>query len=524
MKYLLFILVLFAATAARSQCPEFDKLLKKGDNYLRGNKPNYQEAINAYTAAILACSDRAGEAKQRFAKMVSDINKLKENAVATEKRATEAQKETALERDKAQAALANLEKALADIRAKNLTTFESFASLGVNLIYTLDHAEALEKMKVAVNIEVEPGVKRQRLTEPISELLYFFAEGGRRPALARTAAELLLQLSPEAGLEQALRQCVQEGWSTRTQFAPLLRKLPSFPLLQARYYPELISVPMGADGIFEMGSDPSEWKRESDEQLHSVKLAAYKIAATPTTFYQFALFCEAVGKGLASRTSYWGRFGDHPVVNVSWYEALEYANWLNEQQGLTPPYTILKDKDSDPDNRVRLDYLKWKIDWDRTAKGFRLSTEAEWELAARAGVGAPRTLFAGSDTLDMVGWYWENSGDKPLSGDWDLNRIYDNNGRTHPVKQKKDNGIGIYDMSGNVYEWCWDWYDAEYYNECQKEGTAQNPAGAKSSADGRVIRGGSWPSFAEYCRTASRYGNYPGYRSNYIGFRLVFVQ
>ncbi len=211
------------------------------------------------------------------------------------------------------------------------------------------------------------------------------------------------------------------------------------------------------------------------------------------------------------------------MVSVSWYEAIEYANWLNAQQGLRQVYTLQKEKNSDPDNRVRLDYLKWKVDWDTTAKGFRLPTEAEWELAARGGVGAPRTLFAGSDTLDAVGWYWENSGDKPLSGDWDLNRIYNNNGRTHIVKEKRDNGIGLYDLSGNVYEWCWDWYDAGYYEECLQNGVILNPAGAKSSADGRVIRGGSWIINAENCRVAFRYRYFPGYRDNSVGFRLVFV-
>jgi formylglycine-generating enzyme required for sulfatase activity len=509
MKYLFIFLVLFSVTSARSQCSEFDNLLKKGDNHLKGAKPNYQEAINAYTAAILACTERASEAKQRLAKMVSDINKLKDNAVISEKKAKEA--------------LTNLEKALSDIRVKNRTTFESFASLGANLIYTLDHAEALEKMKVAVDIEVEVDQKRQQLTEPICELLYFFSESSRRPELARVAAGLLLQLSPGTAYAPALRQCLQEGWNTRSQFAPLLEKLPFFQKFQARYYPELVNVPLGADGVFDMGSDTSEWERNSDEQLHQVKLSAYQIAATPTTFYQFALFCEAVDKGMASRTPYWGRFGDHPMVSVNWYETLEYANWMNVQQGLTPVYNILKNKDSDPNNQVRLDYLKWNVDWDRTAKGYRLPTGAEWELAARAGVGAPRALFAGSDTLDAVGWYWENSGNKPLSGDWDVNRIYDNNGRTHPVKQKKDNGIGVYDMSGNVYQWCWDWYNDAYYNECQKRGTEQNPVGAKSSADGRVVRGGSWYFNAERCRTANLNNGYPDYRYNFIGFRLVFV-
>lgn len=428
-----------------------------------------------------------------------------------------------IERDKARTALANLEKALADIRLKNRTTFETFAGLGARQIYTLDHAEALEKMKAAVDIEVEPDLKREQLTEPLCELIYFFAESGRRPELARTAAELLLQLDADAAFVPLLRQCTAAGWTTRSQFKPLLEKLPFFQKFQARYYPELVNVPLGADGIFEMGSDLSEWGHQSDEQVHQVKLSAYQISATPVTFYQFALYSEAADRGLASRTPYWGRFGDHPLVSVNWYEAAEYANWLNAQRGLPAAYQIQKEVNSDPDNQVQNDFLKWKVDWDTKVKGFRLPTEAEWELAARAGVGAPKTLFAGSDTLDSVGWYWENSGDKPLSGNWDLNRIYDNNGRTHPVRQKKANGIGVHDMSGNVWEWCWDWYDSGYYDECKARGIEQNPPGSKSSSDGRVVRGGSWDDDPEFCRVALRGRNDPDFRNLNIGFRLVFV-
>lgn len=329
--------------------------------------------------------------------MVNDINALKDQAVKAERRAD-------TERKKAEEALANL-------RLKNLSIFESFAGLGKNQIYTLDHLEALEKMKVAVEIDVDGELKMQQLIEPIAELLFFFAEGGRRPDLARTAAGLLLQLEPAADLAPFLRQCVLEKWETRARFTPLLEKLPFFQKFQTRYYPEMVSVPLGETGVFEMGSPDSAWGHESDERLHQVKLSPYQMAATPVTFYQFALFCEAVDLGLVSRTPYWGRFGDHPVVSVSWYEAVEYANWLNAQQGRPPCYTIQKEKNADPDNLVQRGYLKWKVDWDTAAKGFRLPTEAEWELAARGGVGAPRTLFAGSDTLDEIGWFWKNSGD-----------------------------------------------------------------------------------------------------------------
>lgn len=448
---------------------------------------------------------------------------VRRQKLAEEKRQKEelekAQRQAAIERDLADKANA----ALAEVRKKNVSIFESFAGLGAELIRTLDHAEALEKMKVAVEIDIDFNVKKLQLTEPIEELLFFFAEGGRRPVLARTAAELLIKLEPEGDLAVELQKCLKEKWDQRSRFAPLLKNLRFFQKFQARYYPEMVSVPLGESGVFEMGSPESEQGRYSDEFLHKVKLSPYQIAATPITFYQFALFSEAVDKGIASRTPSWGRFGDHPAVNVSWYDAVKFADWLNAQNGRPPCYKILEETNSDKNNQVQYDFLKWKVDWKKTAKGFRLPTEAEWELAARGGVGAPRTLYAGSDNLDEVGWYWENSGDKPLSGDWDLNKIYDNNGRTHAVKEKSDNGIGLYDMSGNVYEWCWDWYDENYYNECREKGEVFNPLGAKGSSEGRVIRGGSWDYDARDCRTAYRYRGYPDIRYLNIGFRLVFV-
>jgi formylglycine-generating enzyme required for sulfatase activity len=437
--------------------------------------------------------------------------------VEKEKAATEEQR-TKAEEEKERA-----ENALDDIRRKNRVTLETFANLGKEQIYTLDHSEALEKMQAAVDVEVDTALKQQQLTMPVCELLYFFAEGGRRPELARKAAELLLRLQPDAEYAPALRQCLEKAWDSRSQFAPLLAQLPFFLEFQQRYYPELVTVPLGADWVFKMGSIPSEWQRRSDEQLHEVKLSAYQIAATPTTFYQYALYSESASRGLTNRTPPWGRFGDHPVVNVDWYEAAEYANWLNAQQGLPPVYQIKKEVNSDPNNQVELDLRKWKVDWNRQAKGYRLPTEAEWELAARAGVGAKRTVFAGSDTLDEVAWYWENSGDKPLSGNWDLNRILENDGRTHPVKAKKDNGIGVFDMSGNVWEWCWDWYNSDYYDECKKQGLVQNPPGPGSSSDGRVVRGGSWGDSQGYCRVADHGFNNPDNIGNVNGFRLVFV-
>ena len=466
-------------------------------------------------ATVLEAPEELGQAMEKSREKIREML----DAELTKAKAQEA-KEKQL-REKAETALAQLEQTLAEIRERNLLTFREFADLGARLVYTLDHADALQKLGTAAGVEVEDEAKREALTAPLCELLFFFAEGGRRPELAREAAALLLGLGQAEAISGLLDRCIREEWSSRAQFAPLLVALPGYQQLIARYYPVLVDVPMGSDGIFEMGSDPSEWGHRHEETLHMVKLRPYQMAVTPVTFYQFALFSEATGLRLSSRTPYWGRYGDHPMVNVNWYEAAEYANWLNGQQGLVPCYDINKVRGSDPDNEAQNDIFKWKVTWKPGTWGYRLPTEAEWELAARGGVGAPRYIFAGEGDLPDLGWFWENSGDEPLSGNWDWNRILDNNGRTHPVGGKKANGIGLYDMSGNVFEWCWDWYGADFY-EAFAARVMENPVGPAKGKD-RVLRGGSWYLSAEDCRSADRINGYPGNRNGNVGFRLVFV-
>jgi len=197
---------------------------------------------------------------------------------------------------------------------------------------------------------------------------------------------------------------------------------------------------------------------------------------------------------------------EHPVEQVSWYDAVRFCNELSEMCGLERCY----DEDT------------WECDFD--GNGFRLPTEAEWEYACRAGT---ETRFYGgndynddgftSTALDHTAWYYANSGDESLHGHkWDRDEIEANNCRTHPVGRKEPNAWGLYDLHGNVWEWCNDWFDWSYYNVSP----SSDPAGPPSGSE-RVERGGGYAGDAWGCRSAIRLENRPSITIRYLGFRVV---
>ena len=212
-------------------------------------------------------------------------------------------------------------------------------------------------------------------------------------------------------------------------------------------------------GTFTMGATPEqENPHQFEEPTHQVTLSSYYIGETEVT--------QELWKAVMGNNPSNFKGDNLPVEEVSWEDCQTFIGKLN----------------------------------DLTGKRFRLPTEAEWEYAARGGKRSNHTQYSGSSNVDDVAWYSGNSGSK-----------------THPVKTKKPNEFGLYDMSGNVNEWCQDWYGSYSSN------ARTHPTGPDSGSY-RVFRGGTWSIFGWFCRSSFRGNSSPGYRGYGLDFRLTHTE
>ena len=246
----------------------------------------------------------------------------------------------------------------------------------------------------------------------------------------------------------------------------------------------LVSIPAG---IFIMGNDytPGPGKDDGvnvycpDEQpVHRVALSTFQLGATEITQGQYK---TVMGENPSTFTG----SDDLPVTNVSADSAVKFCNLLSKAAGFAPCY----------------DEKTGKCDF--TKNGFRLPTEAEWEYACRAGSRTPFNSGSTKADLDKAAWYLENSG-----------------GKTHPVARKQPNAWGLYDMHGNVIEFCYDGFDETYSAGNYKAGAVTNPVGCEVF-NLRITRGGGWFSAAKDCRSATRGCFWTGGGNYYIGFRIA---
>jgi len=244
----------------------------------------------------------------------------------------------------------------------------------------------------------------------------------------------------------------------------------------------------------------------NEKSVHGV-IFTYDFWISPyeVTFDEYDAYCDATGRSKPSDNG-WGR-GTRPVINVEWFYAIKYCNWLSGENGLAPAYKIYPDDGCfygellDKNGNVTMDISK--------VEGYRLPTEAEWEYAARGGsadiangIEANDYKYAGSNDLNEVGWYKDNSGSQ-----------------THPVGQKLPNELGLYDMSGNVHELCFDYFDNHYDEPTPYSSETQIDYLARFVwAYRTTTRGGSWYFEMEDARVARRSS---WIYNSWVGFRLA---
>jgi formylglycine-generating enzyme required for sulfatase activity len=334
------------------------------------------------------------------------------------------------------------------------------------------------------------------------------------------------RVTERIGLSEAWAWVAPAGLSRRAVvLLPLLWLLPHLLMADGRpgklpaavadsLPPQLVDFVLIKGDSFQLGDvmgDVIIRSGYTTERAHTVTLSDFYLARHELTFDEYDAFCAATGRQQPSDNG-WGRWR-RPVTNVSWYDAVEYCNWRSQQEGRAPAYTIDKGR-KDPNNlsEDRFDPQKWVVDLDTSANGYRLPTEAEWEYAARER-GKKVRFGNGRDVIDPadINFYAERTAQTPYSV------VGQFRGQTVPVDTLSANALGLKNMSGNVWEWCWDRYGNQFYDATNG---VHNPVGPDNGLF-RVLRGGAWAVDPAYCRASYRLYSTANYQSRAVGFRLA---
>jgi formylglycine-generating enzyme len=270
-------------------------------------------------------------------------------------------------------------------------------------------------------------------------------------------------------------------------------------------------------GVFTMGNSIGD-SDITDANPTNVTLSAFYMDTNLVSYSQWqSVYSYATSHGYGFDNAGNGKAANHPAVLVEWYDTVKWCNARSQQAGLTPVYytdagftQVYTNGDTDAV------YVNW------TVNGYRLPTEAEWEKAARGGLSGQRFPWGNTISETQANYYgYFYSYDL---GPFGYNAAFTNGGfpYTSPVGSFAPNGYGLYDMAGNVFEWCWDWYDdnlssvgSPYAGETDPRGPALSPSGR------RVLRGGVWSLGADHARCAARGPNLPNIAHFNFGFRCV---